>query len=80
MERSDIAFAVGYMSRFMERLTMEHLQTIKRILCYVAGNLNYGLHYGRTPDMAQFVGYYDSDLARRCGYQQEHNRDDVLPR
>ena len=30
---------------------------------YVAGTLNYGLHYGRAPDMARFVGYCDSDLA-----------------
>ena len=54
--RQDIAFAVGYMSRFMERPTMEHLQAIKRILRYVAGTLDYGLHYGRAPDMARFVG------------------------
>jgi hypothetical protein len=27
--RSDIVFAVGYMSRFMERPTMEHLQAVK---------------------------------------------------
>ena len=27
--RTDIAFAVGYMSRFMERPTMEHLQAVK---------------------------------------------------
>ena len=59
----DIAFAVGYMSWFMERPTMEHLQAVKRILRYVAGTLDYGLHYGRPPDTARFVGYYDSDLA-----------------
>ena len=60
---SDIAFAVRYMSRFMERPTMEHLQVVKRILRYVAGTLDYGLHYGRAPDTARFVGYCDSDLA-----------------
>ena len=42
---------------------MEHLQAVKRILRYVAGTLDYGLHYGRAPDMARFVGYCDSDLA-----------------
>ena len=61
--RPDIAFAVGYMSWFMERLTMEHVQAVKRILRYVAGTLDYGLHYGRAPDTARFVGYCDSDLA-----------------
>jgi len=50
--RPNIMFAVGYMSRFMERPTMEHLQAIKRILRYVAGTLNYGLHYERAPDTA----------------------------
>jgi hypothetical protein len=28
----------------------------------VAGTLDYGLHYGRAPDTARFVGYCDSDL------------------
>jgi hypothetical protein len=50
------------MSRFMERPTMEHLQAVKRILRYVAGTLDYGLHYERAPDTALFVGYCDSDL------------------
>ena len=31
-------------------------------MCYVAGTLDYGLHYGRAPDTAHFVGYCDSDL------------------
>ncbi|XP_066335138.1 uncharacterized mitochondrial protein AtMg00810-like [Miscanthus floridulus] len=61
--RPDITFVVGYISRFMERPTMEHLQAVKRILRYVAGTLDYGLHYGRAPDTARFVGYCDSDLA-----------------
>ena len=61
--RLDIVVTIGYMSRFMERSTMEHLQAIKRILCYVAGTLDYGLHYGRAVDMTRFVGYCDSDLA-----------------
>jgi len=29
----------------------------------VAGTLDYGLHYGRAPDTAWFVGYCDNDLA-----------------
>jgi hypothetical protein len=60
--RPDLAFAVGYMSRFMERPTMEHLQAVKQILRYVVGTLDYGLHYGRAPGTVLFVGYYDSDL------------------
>jgi hypothetical protein len=60
--RPDIAFVVGYMSWFMERPTMEHLQAVKRILCYMAGTLDYGLHYGRAPNTTRFVDYCDSDL------------------
>ncbi|XP_066392069.1 uncharacterized mitochondrial protein AtMg00810-like [Miscanthus floridulus] len=52
--RLDIAFAVEYMSRFMERPTMEHLQAVKQILHYVAGTLDYGLHYRRAPNTARF--------------------------
>ncbi|XP_066392351.1 secreted RxLR effector protein 161-like [Miscanthus floridulus] len=61
--RPDIAFIVGYMSQFMEWPMMEHLQAVKRILCYMAGTLDYGLHYGRAPRTARFIGYCDSDLA-----------------
>ena len=32
-------------------------------MCYVAGTLDYGLHYGRAPDIAHFVSYCNSDLA-----------------
>jgi len=28
----------------------------------VAGTIDYGLHYGRAPNTARFVGYYDNDL------------------
>jgi hypothetical protein len=41
----------------------EHQQDIKRILCYVAGTLDYGLHYTRHPSTTCFVRCYDSDLA-----------------
>ena len=61
--RPNLAFAVGYVSRFMERPTVEHLQAVKRVLRYVAGTLDYGLHYKRAPGTARFIGYCDSDLA-----------------
>jgi hypothetical protein len=61
--RPDLAFAVGYLSRFIERPTMEHQQAIKRVLRYVAGTLDYGLHYRRAPGTVRFVGYCDSDHA-----------------
>ncbi|CAN6303185.1 unnamed protein product [Urochloa humidicola] len=61
--RPDLAFSVGYVSRFMQRPTTEHLQAVKRILRYVAGTLDYGLHYPRCPGAAHFIGYSDGDHA-----------------
>ncbi|XP_025822342.1 uncharacterized protein LOC112898180 [Panicum hallii] len=40
-----------------------HLQAVKRIICYVAGTLDYGLHYPRCPCATHFIGYSDSDHA-----------------
>jgi hypothetical protein len=60
--RPDIAFTVCFVSRFMEKPTMEHLAAVKRILRYLAGTLDYRLQFTRDPDSARFVGYCDSDL------------------
>lgn len=45
--RPDIAFAVGIVSRFMERPTTVHLNAAKRILRYVNSTLEYGLVYNK---------------------------------
>ena len=50
--RPDLAFSVGYVSRFMQRPTTEHQQAVKRIICYVAGTLDHGLYYPRCPGAA----------------------------
>ncbi|XP_066333931.1 uncharacterized mitochondrial protein AtMg00810-like [Miscanthus floridulus] len=61
--RPDITFAVGYISWFMKRPMMEHLQAVNRIPRYVVGTLDYGLHYRRALDTVCFIGYCNSDLA-----------------
>jgi hypothetical protein len=60
--RPDLAFAVGFVSRFMERPTVEHQGAVKRILRYVAGTLDYGLHFTKAPGSARFISYSDNDL------------------
>jgi hypothetical protein len=64
--RPDLAYAVGYLSRFMEAPREEHLVAVKRILRYVAGTVHWGLHYhlGRKNEgTPKLLGYSDSDLA-----------------
>jgi hypothetical protein len=61
--RPDLTYAVGYVSRFLERPTEEHLQAVKKILRYIVGTLQYGLRYGRRMGTTRLVGYCDSDLA-----------------
>jgi hypothetical protein len=59
--RPDLAFSVGYVSRFMQRPITEHQHAVKRIIRYVAGTLNHGLYYPRCPGEAHLVRYSHSD-------------------
>ncbi|KAK3147062.1 hypothetical protein QOZ80_3BG0277590 [Eleusine coracana subsp. coracana] len=61
--RPDMAFAVGYLSRFMEDPRQEHMAAIKHLLRYVAGTIDYGLSYSGGDIELQLVGYSDSDMA-----------------
>jgi hypothetical protein len=45
--RPDLAYLVGYISRFMEKPTTERLVAVKRVLRYIAGTLHFGCHYKR---------------------------------
>lgn len=59
--RPDISFAVGYVSRFMEASTMEHLTAVKHILRYVLGTIDYGCSY-RKSGSTVLSGFSDSDM------------------
>jgi hypothetical protein len=63
--RPDLAFAVGYLSRFMEQPHEEHVVAVKRILRYVAGTRGCGLHYARREKDSplELTGYSDADMA-----------------
>ena len=64
--RPDLAYPVGYLSKFMEAPRQEHLTAVKRVLWYVAGTLHWGLHYypgKKNCGVPELLGYSDSDLA-----------------
>jgi hypothetical protein len=61
--RPDIAYAVGYVSRFMEKPTTEHLSAVKSLLCYIAGTKNFGCVLRSSSEQLRLVGYSDSDHA-----------------
>lgn len=61
--RPDIAYAVGIVSRYMERPTVLHQAAVKRILRYIKGTTNYGLIYSKGTGNHLLEGYSDSDLA-----------------
>ena len=63
--RHNLAYSVGYMSRFMEAPKEEHLLAVKRSLRYVVGTRGWGVTYctGRGKEKLELVGYSDSDMA-----------------
>jgi hypothetical protein len=54
--RPDLAYAIGYVSRFMETPREEHLSAVRRIQRYVAGTRNWGLtSVGRKKSLVCWV-------------------------
>ena len=58
--RSDILFAVGFLSRFMEAPRSYHLATVKYLLWYISGTIMHECVYQRGDGENQ-VGYSNSD-------------------
>ncbi|XP_074377069.1 secreted RxLR effector protein 161-like [Apium graveolens] len=58
----DISYAVGMVSRYMERPTILHQNVVKRILRYIKGTLDYGLIYSKQGGNNILTVYLDSDL------------------
>lgn len=62
--RPDLAFSVGYVSRFMEEPHEDHLAAVKHILRYIARTCGWGLFYARKRnEQSSLTGFSDSDLA-----------------
>uniref|UniRef100_A0AAV1VNJ1 Uncharacterized protein n=1 Tax=Peronospora matthiolae TaxID=2874970 RepID=A0AAV1VNJ1_9STRA len=58
----DIAFAVSYVSCFVENPQVEHRMAVKRILRYFQGNKPHGICF-KSDDKIDFCGYSDADWA-----------------
>jgi hypothetical protein len=58
--RPDLSFVVGLVARYMKTPHESHWKAAKRILCYVHGTIQFGIHYSSrgTPLV---VGFTDSD-------------------
>eukprot|EP00253_Pinus_taeda_P032104 PITA_32104 len=60
--RPDLSFAVGLVARFMQNPRESHYKSAKRILRYVRGTVQFGIHYSAKA-ATLLVGFTDSDWA-----------------
>ncbi|XP_066373760.1 uncharacterized mitochondrial protein AtMg00810-like [Miscanthus floridulus] len=62
--RPDIAFVVGYVSRFMKDPREDHWATVKRLLCYIKGTVDHGIVLPKTGESRlQLTVFSDADMA-----------------
>eukprot|EP00253_Pinus_taeda_P032392 PITA_32392 len=59
--RPDISFAVGILSRFMQKPCEGHLSIAKGVLKYLKGTQDFGLKYTQVGDF-NLIGYSDSNF------------------
>ena len=57
--RADIAFAVSKLSRFVSKPGDVHWHAVERVMRYLKGTMNYGLHYTGYPSVLE--GYSDEN-------------------
>ncbi|KAL9310750.1 putative RNA-directed DNA polymerase [Arabidopsis thaliana] len=62
LSRPDISFAVGVVSRFMQKPKKPHLEAAKRILRYIKGTIDWGLLYEKE-GKGKLNSYCDADYA-----------------
>jgi len=60
--RPDISFAIGAVSRYMEKPGNQHVSAVKRILRYLNRTFDMGIEYSASTTALK--GYSDSDFAR----------------
>ena len=57
--RPDISFAVSKLSRFVSNPGDDHWKSLERVMHYLKGTMNYGIHYTGYPRVLE--GYSDSN-------------------
>lgn len=62
--RPDIAYAVGEISKFMEKPNDSHVNAVKRIFRYLNHTQHIGITYGDSGNGTNLIGYTDADYAR----------------
>lgn len=60
--RPDIAFAVNQCAKYSQKPTTAHLTAIMKILRYLKGSMDYGLHYESNLER-EIYGFSDADFA-----------------
>jgi hypothetical protein len=71
--RTDIAHAVGVLSRYMSKPGKEHWTKVKRVFRYLRGTTNYGLCYQGRLGLDRVVdihGFVDADRARDLDHRR----------
>lgn len=64
VSRPDIIYAIGMVSRFLNKHNTSHWNAVKRIIRYLKSTPNTGIKYGATDSKyPNLIGYSDSDFA-----------------
>ena len=63
--RPDISFVVSKLSWFVSNPGDDHWKALERVMCYLKGTMNYGIHYTRYPRVLEGIviqtGFSDAD-------------------
>lgn len=63
VSRSDIAYLVNSVSKFLNNHTVEHWRAVKRIFAFVKGTIDYILKYKSGNSESELIGFSDADYA-----------------
>ena len=61
--RSDLAYSISLLSRFMSDPRKADWEALKHVLKYINGSLDVGLNYEKKGDTLNLVGFVDSNFA-----------------